>query len=180
MRLRIIIGLVVVSIVGIVSLVGAAGAQSEYTAQVIPKVNVVTGGTFSIVGGTTGPTNNWIDFENLGPGTVQTKTLTLGVTANGAWQVTVTKSRDLKDDTTGSSIASTSFTFTSNGPVGPTYRATGTEFGPGTTPASVVTSGSAVVGCDVNVVYKLDVPSSQPPGYYTAPYHTYTLIVSGS
>jgi hypothetical protein len=179
MKLGIIAGLVVVGVAAAIFLVGGAGAV-EYTSQVIPKVNVASGGTFSIVGGTTGPTNNWIDFDSLGPGTSQTKTLTLGVTANGAWQVTVATSRDLKDDTTGNSIASSSFTFTSNGPAGPTYKTSATEFGLAATPASVVTNGSAVTGCNFNVVYKLDVPASQPPGYYTAPFHTYTLIVSGS
>lgn len=179
MRLGLVAGLVVAGITAAAFLASGAGAVN-YTTQVIPRVIVASGGTFTVVGGTTGPNNDLIDFDTLGPGTSQTKTLTLGVTANGAWQVTVAKSRDLHDDTKDLTIASNKFTFTSNGPAGPTYRTSATEFGPAGTPADVVTNGSAVVGSNFNVVYKLDVPESQPPGYYTAPHHTYTLIVSGS
>jgi hypothetical protein len=103
--------------------------------------------------------------------------LILGVNANDVWVLEVSKTRDLRADAIEVDISSSNFTYTSNGPAGPTYVASDTEFGANGSPSNVVTNGSAVGGCNVNVVYKLAVPSSQPKGYYTAPYHIYTLIV---
>ena len=180
MRKAILAALVVTGLVMGICVSGLAGASTEYTTQVIPKVNVESGGSLSIVNGTVNV--NQIDFSSVGPGATQQKTLTLGVNANDVWRLTVSKSQDLKcttptDPGYDKSIPSSSFTYTSNGPVGPTYVETDTEFGSNGSPSNVVTNGSAVGGYNVNVVYKLAVPSSQPKGYYAAPSHTYTLIV---
>ena len=180
MRKAILAALVLTGLVLGICLSGLAGASTEYTTQVIPKVNVESGGSLSIVGGTVN--GNQIDFSSMGPGTTQQKTLTLGVTANDVWTLRVSKSQNLTcttptDPGYNQSIPSASFTYTSNGAAGPTYVISDTEFGPNGTPSNVVTNGSAVSGSNVDVVYKLIVPSSQPKGYYTAPSHTYTLIV---
>ena len=177
MKIKILLLSFVLGIMVAFCLVGIASATTEYTTQVIPLVNVDPGGGLSIVSGTTGENNNLIDFGHLGPGTTQGKTLTLGVTANGAWSLTVSKSRDLKDDSTGKTILSSNFNFTSNGPDGPTYTTSDTEFGTTASPANVATNGPATSSCNVNVIYKLVIPADQAAGYYTAPYHTYTLIV---
>lgn len=180
MRKEIMAALIVTGLVLGICLSGLAGAETEYTTQVIPKVNVESGGSLSIVNGTVN--ENQIDFSNMGPGTTQQKTLTLGVTANDVWTLRVSKSQDLTcttptDPGYNQIIPSSNFTYTSNGSAGPTYATTDTEFGINGNPSNVVTNGSAVSGSNVNVVYKLIVPSSQPKGYYTAPSHTYTLIV---
>jgi len=161
-------------------LLGTSSAVGQYTALVIPKVNVETGGSLSITGGTVNV--NQIDFGEVGPGIPQDRTLTLGVTANDSWRLTVSKSQDFQcnspsDPGFGQSIPSSNFTYTSNGPAGPTYILASTEFGTTVNPSGVVTNGSAVSNSNVNVVYRLVVPASQLTGYYTAPSHTYTLIV---
>ena len=179
MRVKVSLTLLVLGAMLVLSLFGAASADSEYTTQVIPRVDIDSGGSLSIVSGTTGLENNLIDFGHLGPGTTITRTLTLGVTANDDWTLMVSKSRDLKDDTTDETVHSSNFTFTSNGAVGPVYASADTEFGTEASPATVVSSGLTTSNDNVNVVYKLHVSDEQPAGYYTAPYHTYTLIVSG-
>lgn len=177
MRKAILAALVVLGLISGICLSGMAGASQTYTASVIPRVTVESGGSLSIVAGTSGPPNYLIEFGNVAPGSTTLRTLTLGVNANDSWTLKVGKTRDLKDDTTSQTIPSANFTYTSNGPAGPTYVTTDTQFGTDTTPSSVVTNGSAVGSCNVNVVYKLVVPAGQPKGYYTAPSHTYTLIV---
>lgn len=174
----ILVALVVLGLVMGICLSGLAGASTEYTKQVIPLVNVESGGSLSIGGDVSGPSGNLVDFGTIAPGGSPTvKTLIIGVNANAGWVLRVSKDRDLKDDASGQTIPSANFTYTSSGPVGPTYVTSDTQFGPDGSPSDVVTSNSAVSGCNVEVFYKLAVPSSQPKGYYTAPYHTYTLIV---
>jgi len=161
-------------------LLGTSSAAGQYPAQVIPKVNVETGGSLSITGGTTGAANA-IDFGNMGPGQTLEKTLSLGITANDDWHLTVSKNQDLKDPVLDATIPSANFTFKSNGDAGPTYVTSNTEFGNLGSASSVVTNGSATGGSSVNVVYKLVIPGGQPcndplVSYYSA-VHTYTLIV---
>ena len=120
---------------------------------------------------------NCINFSHMVPGATTTKTLTLGVTTNGDWQIQVSKDKDLTISGTTTYIPSANFTFTSSAgtpapPGTPTY-VSDTQFG---TDTNVVTNGEAADGCQVNVVYKLEIPAAQPPGRYFA-YHTYTLIV---
>ncbi len=182
MRKAILAALVVLGLVMGICLSGLAGASTQYTGQVLPLVRVESGGSLSIGGDVSGPSNNWVDFGNVAPGSTTGRTLILGVNANDVWRLTVSKTKDLEctnlgDPGYGQFIPSSSFTYTSNGAAGPTYVTSDTEFGPNGTPSDVVTNGSAVGGYNVNVVYKLVVPSSQPKGYYTAPHHTYTLIV---
>ena len=182
------VGFVPLSIVLVVTLVmvlafvfvllGTSSAAGQYPAQVIPKVNVESGGSLSITGGTTGDANA-IDFGNMGPGQPLEKTLSLGITANDDWHLTVSKNQDLKDTVLDATIPSANLTFKSNGDAGPTYVTSNTQFGNSGT--SVVTNGSATGGSNVNVVYELVIPSGQPcndplVSYYSA-VHTYTLIV---
>jgi hypothetical protein len=182
MRKAILAALVVTGLVMGICVSGLAGASTEYTGQVLPLVRVESGGSLSIGGEVSGPSNNWVDFGNVAPGSTTLKTLILGVNANDVWRLTVSKTKDLEctnvgDPGYGQFIPSSSFTYTSSGPTGPIYKSSDTQFGANGSPSDVVTNGSAVGGCNVNVVYKLAVPSSQPKGYYTAPHHTYTLIV---
>lgn len=171
-----LVALVVLGLVMGICLSGLAGASTTYTKQVIPLVNVDSVGSLGIVSGASGENNNLIDFDHLRPGTTTTKTLGLNVSANDNWRITVSRSQNLTYDATNGVIPSTSFTFTSNGTEGPTYATSNTEFGTVASPADVVTNGSAISDCNVNVVYRLIIPANQPTGYYTAA-HTYTLIV---
>jgi len=179
MRKAILATLVVLGLVMGICMSGLAGASTEYTTQVIPLVNVQSGGSLSIVSGTSGPSNNLVDLGEVGPGSSIQKTLTLGVNANDAWTLKVSKTRDLTYDgvTPNPTIPSANFTYTSNGLASATYVETDTEFGSNSTPSNVASSSSAAGGCNVDVFYKLVVPAGQPKGYYTAPHHTYTLIV---
>ncbi len=160
-------------------LLGTSSAAGQYPASVIPKVNVESGGSLSITGGTVN--GNQIDFGNMGPGQTLEKTLSLGITANDDWHLTVSKNQDMKAPVLDATIPSASFTFKSNGDSGPTYVTSSTEFGTSGSASNVVTNGSATGGSNVNVVYKLVIPSGQPcndplVSYYSAA-HTYTLIV---
>lgn len=159
-------------------LLGTSSAVGQYPASVIPKVNVESGGSLSITGGTTGVANA-IDFGNMGPGQTLEKTLSLGITANNAWHLTVSKNQDLQDSFIQATIPSNNFTFKSNGDPGPTYVTSSIEFGSSDTP--VVSNGSATSGSNVNVVYRLTIPAGQPcdnpqDSSYSA-VHTYTLVV---
>jgi len=161
-------------------LLGTSSAAGQYPAQVIPKVNVESGGGLSITGGTTGAINA-IDFGNMGPGQTPERTLSLGITANNAWHLTVSKNQDLSDSQICATIPSANFTFKSNGDSGPIYVTSSTEFGNLGSASNVVTNGSATSGSNVNVVYKLVIPADQLSSnfgndYYSA-VHTYTLIV---
>jgi len=179
-RLSRVLGVILVLVAVIVFLLlGTSSASGQWTAQVMPKVNVESGGSLSITGGTTGA--NAIDFVDMGPGQTLERTLALGITANNAWHLTVSKNQDLTYSVLGDTIPSSNFTFKSNGDSGPTYVTSNTEFGNSGLASSVVTNGSATGGCNVNVVYKLTIPAGQPcndplQGYYSA-VHTYTLVV---
>jgi len=167
----------VVVLVMVFCLLWTSSASGQYPATVIPKVNVESGGSLSIVGGTTG--NNTIDFGNMGPGQTLEKTLSLGITSNNVWHLTVSKNQDLKDSSLGATIPSANFTFKSSGDASGTYATSSTEFGNSGT--AVVTNGSATGGSNVNVVYKLVMPgdqlSSNPGADYYSAVHTYTLVV---
>jgi len=171
----ILVALVVLGLVMGICLSGLAGASTTCTGQVLPLVRVESGGGLSITGGTTGAANA-IDFGNMGPGQTPDKTLSLGITANNAWHLTVSKNQDLSDSQICATIPSANFTFKSNGDSGPIYVTSSTEFGNLGSASNVVTNGSATSDCNVNVVYRLIIPANQPTGYYTAA-HTYTLIV---
>ena len=187
MKLGILLSTFVVALVAMVafSFFETAGA-SQGTQQVVPIVNVDSTALLSIVSGTDPGNNDAIDFGNMAAGSTQTKTLVLGITANDAWQLTVSKGQDLKCSDVGQPgyneiILSADFTFTSSAgtpaPAGtPTYVASDTEFGTAGTPANVVVCDSTTSQSSVQITYKLTVPADQPIGYYSAP-HTYTLIV---
>lgn len=177
------VALVVIMVTGLVlvfGLLGTSSAAGQWTTQVRPRVNVEMGGSLGIAGGTTEP-NNSIDFGNMGPGQTLEKTLSLGITSNSAWHLTVSKNQDLTDSMLAATIPSTNFTFKSSGDPGPTYITSSTEFGSLVSPSSVVTNGSATSGSTVNVAYKLTIPAGQPSNnpsqsYYSA-LHTFTLVV---
>jgi hypothetical protein len=175
-----VLGVMLVLVVVIVLLLlGTSSASGQWTASVVPKVNVESGGSISITGGTTGA--NVIDFGNMGPGQTLEKTLSLGITANNAWHLTVSKNQDLSDSFIPATIPSVNFTFKSNGGAGPTYVTSDTQFGTSGSPSNVATNGSATSSSNVDVVYKLVMPGDQPcnnplQSYYSA-VHTYTLIV---
>jgi len=172
--------MLVLVVVIVLLLLGTSSASGQWTASVVPKVNVESGGSLSITGGTTGA-NNAIDFGNMGPGQTLEKTLSLGITANNAWHLTVSKDQDLTYSMLGATIPSSNLTFKSNGDSGPTYVTSSTEFGNSGSASGIVTNGSATAGSGVDVVYKLTIPAGQPCNdpvqcYYSA-VHTYTLIV---
>ena len=178
--LSIVLVVLVMVLVFAFFVLGTSSAAGQYPAQVIPKVNVESGGSLSITGGTTGDAKA-IDFGNMGPGQTLEKTLSLGITANNAWRLTVSKNQNLSDTQIQSTIPSANFTFKSNGDAGPTYVTSSTEFGTSGSASSVVTNGSATGGSNVNVIYKLVIPADQLSSnlgfdYYSA-VHTYTLIV---
>jgi len=176
---RVVAVMGVIVMVVLLWLIGTRSAAGQYTTQVIPKVNVETGGSLSIAGGTVN--GNQIDFGNMGPGQTLEKTLSLGMTANSAWHLTVSKSQDLKDSLIDATIPSANFTFKSSGDAGGTYVTSSTEFGSTGSPSSVVSNGAATSGSTINVAYKLIIPAGQPSNnpaasYYSA-VHTYTLVV---
>lgn len=177
-RLSHVLGVILVLVAVLVFLLlGTSSAAGQPTVTVCPKVVIESGGSLSIESGTV--SGNQIDLGEVGPGSTAQRTLTLGVTANNVWNLTVSKTQNLTCSDPNApgynqSIPSSNFTYTSNGPAGPTYTTTDREFG---SPSDVVTGGTAVSGFNLNVVYKLVVPASQPAGYYTAPNHTYTLTV---
>jgi len=176
-RVLVMVGVMVLVLV--FCLLVTSSAVGQYTMDVIPKVNVETGGSLSIAGGTVN--GNQIDFGNMGPGQTLEKTLSLGMTANSAWHLTVSKNQDLKDSSLDATIPSANFTFKSSGDASGTYVTSSTEFGSSGSPSSVVSNGSATSGSTINVAYKLIIPAGQPSNnpqvsYYSA-LHTYTLVV---
>jgi hypothetical protein len=176
-RVLVVVGVMVLVLV--FCLLVTSSAVGQYTMDVIPKVNVETGGSLSIAGGTVN--GNQIDFGNMGPGQTLEKTLSLGMTANSAWHLTVSKNQDLKDSSLDATIPSANFTFKSSGDASGTYVTSSTEFGSSGSPSSVVSNGSATSGSTINVAYKLIIPAGQPSNnpqvsYYSA-LHTYTLVV---
>jgi len=177
-RVLVMVGVMVLVLV--FCLLVTSSAVGQYQSTVIPKVNVESGGSLSITGGTTGA-NNAIDFGDMGPGQTLEKTLSLGITANSAWHLTVSKNQDLSDSFISATIPSANFTFKSNGDAGPTYVTSDAQFGNSGTPSNVATNGSATGSSNVNVVYKLVMPadqrSSNPGADYYSAVHTYTLLV---
>jgi hypothetical protein len=176
-RVLVMVGVMVLVLV--FCLLVTSSAVGQYTMDVIPKVNVETGGSLSIAGGTVN--GNQIDFGNMGPGQTLEKTLSLGMTANSAWHLTVSKNQDLKDSSLDATIPSANFTFKSSGDASGTYVTSSTEFGSSGSPSSVVSNGSATGGSTINVACKLIIPAGQPSNnpqvsYYSA-LHTYTLVV---
>ena len=178
--LSMVLVVTLVMVLGVIFvLLGTSSAASQYPIEVIPKVNVETGGSLSITGGTVN--GNQIDFGSMGPGQTLEKTLSLGITANDEWHLIVSKNKDLEDSALSATIPSANFTFKSNGDSGPTYVTSSTEFGTSGSASNVVTNGSATSGSNVNVVYRLVIPADQlcsnPGSDYYAAVHTYTLIV---
>ena len=174
----VVLGVVLVMVL-LLWLMWTPGASGQYSTLVIPKVNVETGGSLSITGGTVN--GNQIDFGNMGPGQTLEKTLSLGITANNAWHLTVSKSQDLTDSLIAATIPSANFTFKSSGDASGTYVISSTEYGSSGSPSTVVSNGSTTSGSTVNVACQLVIPAGQPSNnpllsYYSA-VHTYTLIV---
>ena len=176
---RVMAVVAVMLVVAVLWLVWTPSASGQWTTTVMPKVNVETGGSLSITGGT--ENENQINFGNMGPGQTLEKTLSLGITANNVWHLTVSKSQDLKDSLLNVTIPSTNFTFKSSGDAGGTYVTSSSEFGGLGSSSSVVSNGSATSGGIVNVACKLVIPADQISSnsgadYYSA-VHTYTLVV---
>jgi hypothetical protein len=176
---RVVAVVAVAVVVVVLWLAWTPGASGQYIMEVIPKVNVETGGSLSITGGTVN--GNQIDFGNMGPGQTLEKTISLGVTSNSAWHLIVSKNQDLTDSALGATIPSTNFTFKSSGDASGTYILSSTEFGSSGSPSNVVSNGATTTGSTVNVAYKLVIPVGQPssnPGQdYYSTLHTYTLVV---
>ncbi len=154
----------------------ARAAQS--TAQVVPVVTVQSTGVLTIVSGTNPENNNAIEFGTVPAGSASSKALVLAVNANSAWTLQVGKNQDLTDGTYGTApIPSTNLRFTSDGLAGPTYITSPAEFGSLASPSTVASCGDPVSAANITVSYSLNVPASQPVGYYSA-FHTYTLLVT--
>ncbi len=182
MKVKIVLVSVILGVLIAFWLSGVASADT--TGSVTPIVHVIESysGSLTIGGDVVGGV---MDFGELVPGgEAVTKTLNLGVTANAGWQVTVTTTQNLRYANTGDTIPPDKFTFTSSGCFGPTYVTADTQFRTiadvyeDEVNVDVVTDGSEIDGCEINVVYRLEVPDGQPQGYYSAGNHIYTLIVS--
>ena len=159
-------------------------ASAETTQTVVPIVHVIEGysGALTIGGDVDG--NGVLDFGYLvAGGEPVTRTLNLNVTANAVWQVTVTSTQNLRDAGTGDIIAPEGFTFTSDGDPGAAYVTADTPFRTGEdsqgeqVTVATVTDGPQSEGFPVDVTYRLEIPVTQPEGYYSAGNHVYTLIV---
>ncbi len=127
MKVRIVLVSLVLVVAIAFCLSGAASAAD--TGSVIPIVNVDPSGSLAIVSGTA-PNNNAIDFGNMVSEATTTKTLTLGVTANANWRITVSTTQNLAVGGYESTkyIPPDNFTFTSSGDTGPTYMTSDTPF----------------------------------------------------
>ena len=183
MKNRIILVSIILGILVAFWMSGVASAETD--GSVIPVVHVIESysGSLTIGGDVEGGV---MDFGYLVPGgEPETKTLTLNVTANANWQITVTTTQNLAvggyEET--KYIPPDKFTFTSSGDAGPTYvtsdtpfRTSGHSHAEGVT-VDVVTNGTETGSCGVNMGYKLEIPATQPEGYYSAGNHVYTLIV---
>ena len=159
-------------------------ASADTTQTVIPIVHVVEAYSGALTIGGDVDENSVLDFGYLVPGGEPvTRTLNLNVTANAVWQVTVTSTQNLRDAGTGDIIAPEGFTFTSDGDPGATYVTTDTPFRTGSdslgeqVTVDTVTDGPESEGFQVDVTYRLEIPVTQPEGYYSAGNHVYTLIV---
>ena len=183
MKNRIIIVSVILGVLSAFWLSGVASAAD--TGSVIPVVHVIESysGSLTISGDVV---SGVMDFGYLlQGGDPVTKTLNLDIAANANWQITVTTTQNLAvggyEET--KYIPPDKFTFTSSGDAGPTYLTSDTPFrtsghsnAEGVT-VDVVTDGTETGSCGVNVGYKLEIPATQPEGYYSAGNHVYTLIV---
>ena len=184
MKNRIILVSIILGILVAFWMSGVASADT--TGSVIPIVHVVESYSGSLTIGGDVDENSVMDFGYLVPGgDPETRTLTLNVTANANWQITVTTTQNLAvggyEET--KYIPPDKFTFTSSGDAGPTYvtsdtpfRTSGHSHAEGVT-VDVVTNGTETGSCGVNMGYKLEIPATQPEGYYSAGNHVYTLIV---
>ncbi|MGB2800342.1 MAG: hypothetical protein WBC82_10945 [Dehalococcoidia bacterium] len=176
MKAKIILVSIVLGVLIAFCLSGVASAAD--TGSVIPVVHVVAvySGSLTIGGDVE---DGVMDFGYLpAQGEPAIKTLTLNVTANANWQITVSKSQDLTIAGSDTHIPSENFTFTSSAgtpelPGPPTYYSD-SEFG---TDTPVITNGTAADSCQASVAYRLEIPADQPEGYYSAGNHVYTLIV---
>ncbi len=185
MKLKVFLIALVLGLTSIFSQFSMVGATTD-TEQVVPTVRVASTGSLSI----SGKSNvQWGTSENpLPTGSTQTGTVSLSVTADASWKLTVKKNQDLRDANINETIPSTNFTFTSGAgtpapPGTPTYVTSDKKFYISAAEATgdssnlnVVTDGSATSSSNVEVTYTLNIPAGQPRGYYTAT-HTYTLIV---
>ncbi len=183
MKAKIILVSIVMGVIIAVWLSGSASADTS-TGLVKPVVNVIQSYSGSLTIGGDVDEEGVMNFGDLpAQGEPATKILTLNVTANANWQITVTTTQNLTDANTGDTISPDMFTFTSSGCLGPTYMTLDTQFRTGDhtqedeVTVNVVTDGSDTDSCDVNVVYRLVVPETQAEGYYSAGNHVYTLIV---
>ena len=177
MKARIILTLPILVVIIAFCLSGVASAAD--TGSVIPVVHVVVEYSGSLTIGGDVDEEGVMDFGYLVPGgEPETKTLTLNVTANANWQITVTTTQNLTYANTGDTIPPENFTFTSSAgtpePPGPPTYYSDSEFGADT---PVITNGTAADSCQANVAYRLEIPAEQPEGYYSAGNHVYTLIV---
>ncbi len=158
--------------------------SADTTETVIPIVHVIEGYSGALTIGGDVDQNGVLDFGYLvAGGEPVTRTLNLNVTANAIWQVTVTSTQNLRDADTGDTIPPEGFTFTSSGDPGPSYVTSGTAFrasehgyGEAVT-LDTVTDGPQSEDFQVEVIYRLEIPGTQPEGYYSAGNHVYTLIV---
>jgi len=184
MKARIIALAIALAFLAALWLSGAAVAGT--TGTVKPVVHVVSAYSGGLSLGGDIDQDGVMDFGFLVPGGgVATRGLTLNVNANAPWRLTVTSTQNLAVGgfELTKYIAADKFTFTSSGCTGPTYRSADTAFrssgsdqGQEVT-VDVVTAGPANGSCQVNVLYRLEVPTAQTEGYYSAGNHVYTLIV---
>ena len=182
MKARIILTLPILVVIIAFCLSGVASAAD--TGSVIPIVHVVESYSGSLtIGGDV--EEGVMDFGEVVPaGEPATKILTLNVTANANWRITVSTIQNLAVGGYESTIyiPPDNFTFISSGCLGPTYITSDTPFRTSADDylteviKNVVTGGSATDSCDVNVVYNLVIPAAQQVETYSA-LHTYTLVV---
>lgn len=159
-------------------------ASAGTTQTVIPVVHVVETYSGALTIGGDVDESDVLDFGYLVPGGEPvTRTLNLNVTANAVWQLTVTSTQNLRDAETGDTIPPEGFTFTSDGGPGPSYVTADTPFRTGEhsqgeeVTVATVTDGPQSEDFQVDVTYRLEIPVTQPEGYYSAGNHVYTLIV---
>jgi len=172
----------VLGIVAILCLCPAASADTTET--VIPIVHVIQGYSGALTIGGDVNESGVLDFGYVvAGGEPLTRTLSMNVTANANWQVTVTSTQNLRDADTGDTIPPDRFTFTSGGDPGPTYMTSDTAFRTSLhsyeeeVTVDTVTDGPPSEDFQVDVTYRLEIPGTQPEGYYSAGSHVYTLIV---
>lgn len=182
MKSKILAAVFVGVALGCAALPGLASAEATGTVKPVVHVVGVYTGSLSMGGEVDG--NGVMDLGYLVPGgEPATRTLSLDVTANANWHLTVTTTQNLTYADTGAAIPPEDFTFTSSGCAGAVYREWDTPFraagdsdGVQVT-VDVVTDGPQTDRCAVDVLYRLEVPATQDEGYYSAGDHVYTLVV---